>query len=86
VARSGPSAKGSYVQTLTLMDIATGWTACAPLLVREQKLLTEVLSVMRPTDAVRAPRVRYGQRQRVMNETVRSCCDEAELILTRCHP
>src|ERR1019366_3769367 len=47
VAHSGPSAKGSYVQTLTLTDIATGWTECAPLLVREQKLLTEVLSVMR---------------------------------------
>jgi len=37
VAHSGPTAKGSYVQTLTLTDIATGWTECAPLLVREQK-------------------------------------------------
>ena len=44
VAHSGPTAKGSYVQTLTLTDIATGWTECAPLLVREQKLLTEVLT------------------------------------------
>ena len=34
------------MQTLTLTDIATGWTECAPLLVREQKLLTEVLSAM----------------------------------------
>jgi hypothetical protein len=47
VAHSGPTAKGSFVQTLTLTDIATGWTECAPLLVREQKLLTEVLSAMR---------------------------------------
>jgi hypothetical protein len=44
VAHSGPTAKGSFVQTLTLTDIATGWTECAPLLVREQKLLAEVLS------------------------------------------
>ena len=29
VAHSGPTAKGSYVQTLTLTDIATGWTECA---------------------------------------------------------
>jgi hypothetical protein len=28
--------KGSFVQTLVLTDIATGWTECAPLLVREQ--------------------------------------------------
>ena len=41
VAHSGPTAKGSFVQTLTLTDIATGWTECAPVLVREQKLLTE---------------------------------------------
>jgi hypothetical protein len=47
VAHSGPTAKGSYVQTLTLTDIATGWTECAPVLVREQTLLTEVLSEMR---------------------------------------
>jgi hypothetical protein len=41
VAHGGSSAKGSYVQTLTLTDIATGWTECAPVLVREQKLLTD---------------------------------------------
>lgn len=32
VAHSGPTAKGSFVQTLTLTDIATGWTECAPVL------------------------------------------------------
>ena len=47
VAHSGPTAKGSFVQTLTLTDIATGWTECAPMLVHEQKLLTEVLNEMR---------------------------------------
>src|SRR5271166_3291109 len=47
VAHSGPTAKGSFVQTLTLTDIATGWTECAPLLVREQKLLTAVLGEVR---------------------------------------
>ena len=39
VAHSGPVARGSFVQTLVLTDIATGWTECAPLLVREQRLL-----------------------------------------------
>jgi hypothetical protein len=32
---------------LTLTDIATGWTECAPLLVREQMLLAAVLSEIR---------------------------------------
>jgi hypothetical protein len=47
VAHSGPTTTGSFVQTLTLTDIATGWTECAPLLVREQRLLTEVLTEVR---------------------------------------
>jgi len=44
VAHSGPSPSGSFVQTLVLTDVATGWTECAPLLVREQHLLSEVLA------------------------------------------
>ena len=47
VAHSGPRASGSFIQTLVLTDIATGWTECAPLLVREQGLLVEVLTEMR---------------------------------------
>jgi len=47
LAHSGPTAKGSYVQTLT--DVATGggWTECALALVREQKLLMAALREVR---------------------------------------
>jgi hypothetical protein len=44
VAHSGPSTRGSFIQTLVLTDIATGWTECAPLIVREQTLLSAVLT------------------------------------------
>lgn len=37
VAHNGPRASGSFICTLVLKDIGTGWTECAPLLVREQK-------------------------------------------------
>jgi hypothetical protein len=86
VAHSGPSAKGSYVQTLTLTDIATGWTECAPVLVREQKLLTEVLSAMRQ----RMPFALLGfdtdNDSVFMNQTVKTYCEEAGLVFTRCRP
>src|SRR3954466_9716836 len=86
VAHSGPTAKGSYVQTLTLTDIATGWTECAPLLVREQKLLTEVLSEIRQ----RMPFALLGfdtdNDSVFMNETVKTYCEEAGLVFTRCRP
>ena len=86
VAHCGPSAKGSYVQTLTLTDIATGWTECAPVLVREQRLLTEVLSTMRQ----RMPFALLGfdtdNDSVFMNETVKTYCEEAGLVFTRCRP
>ena len=82
VAHSGPVARGSFVQTLVLTDIATGWTECAPLLVREQRLLTEVLGEIRkllpfsgePPDPGRnGERDFHGERRR--NDTHGSTTD-----------
>jgi hypothetical protein len=86
VAHSGPTAKGSFVQTLTLTDIATGWTECAPLLVREQKLLTEVLSEMRQRMPFRLLGFDTDNDSVFMNETVKDYCAEAGLVFTRCRP
>jgi len=75
VAHSGPTAKGSYVQTLTLTDIATGWTECAPVLVREQKLLPfPLLGFDSDNDSV------------FMNQTVRDYCKETGVEFTRSRP
>ncbi len=86
VAHSGPTAEGSFVQTLTLTDIATGWTECAPLLVREQTLLTEVLGEVRK----RLPFPLLGfdtdNDSVFMNETVRDYCNAAGIEFTRCRP
>jgi hypothetical protein len=47
VAHSGPRSSGSFIQTLVLTDIATGWTEFLPLLVRDKNLLTEALTSLR---------------------------------------
>jgi hypothetical protein len=86
VAHSGPVARGSFVQTLTLTDIATGWTECAPLLVREQKLLTEVLSEVRKRMPFPLLGLDTDNDSVFMNETVKAYCDEAGLLFTRCRP
>lgn len=39
--------KGSYVNSLVLTDIASGWTECIPLVVRESGLLIEALERIR---------------------------------------
>ena len=77
VAHSGPIAKGSFVQTLVLTDIATGWTECAPLLVREQRLLTEVLSELRKLLPFPLLGFDTDNDSVFMNETVRDYCQQA---------
>jgi hypothetical protein len=46
---SGPVTRGSFIQTLVLTDVASGWTECASLLFREQTLLREVLNAVSRT-------------------------------------
>src|ERR1700678_4559180 len=35
----GTSVAGSFIQTLTMVDVATGWTECMPLVTRESGLV-----------------------------------------------
>ncbi len=86
VAHSGPSTRGSFVQTLVLTDIATGWTECAPLLVREQRLLSEVLTELRKLLPFDLLGFDTDNDSVFMNETVRDYCLEAGIEFTRCRP
>lgn len=43
VAHGGTSVAGSFIQTLTMVDIATGWTECLPLLTRQSSLVVEAI-------------------------------------------
>jgi hypothetical protein len=86
VAHSGPRASGSFVQTLVLTDIATGWTECAPLLVREQGLLTEVLTELRKLLPFALLGFDTDNDSVFMNATVRDYCQAADIAFTRCRP
>jgi hypothetical protein len=86
VWHSGPTAKGSFVQTLVVTDIATGWTECAPLLVREQKLLTEVLTEIRKLLPFALLGFDTDNDSVFINETVRDYCGVGEITFTRCRP
>jgi hypothetical protein len=86
VWHSGPNAKGSFVQTLTVTDIATGWTECAPLLVREQKLLTEVLTEIRKLLPFTLLGFDSDNDSVFINETVRDYCLAGGITFTRCRP
>jgi hypothetical protein len=86
VAHSGPTARGSFVQTLTVTDIATGWTECAPVLVREQSLLTAVLGEIRKLLPFPLLGLDTDNDSVFLNETVRDYCQAAGITFTRCRP
>jgi len=86
VAHSGPSARGSFIQTLVLTDIATGWTECAPLIVREQTLLSTVLTELRKQLPFALLGLDTDNDSVFMNETLKTHCDIANIVFTRCRP
>ena len=86
VAHSGPSTSGSFVQTLVLTDIASGWTECAPLLFREQQLLGEVMTVMGEVTPFPLLGFDTDNDNVFMNETIKCWCEAAGVEFTRSRP
>ena len=86
VAHCGPSTSGSFVQTLVLTDVASGWTECAPLLFREQQLLGEVLTVMREITPFPLRGLDTDNDTVFINETIKSWCEAAGVEFTRSRP
>jgi hypothetical protein len=86
VAHSGPVTSGSFVQTLVVTDIASGWTELAPVLVREQTLLVDVLGEIRRRLPFPLLGFDVDNDSVFMNETVRDYCATEKIELTRCRP
>ncbi len=86
VSHSGPVVKESFAWTFTLTDIATGWTECAPLLVREQTLVVSVLTEMRKQMSFPVLSFDTDNDSVFINETVRDYCTASDIAVTRCRP
>jgi hypothetical protein len=86
VAHCGDFNGGSYVTSLVLTDIASGWTEAAPLVVRESGLLVETLDRIRHglPFALRALDVDNGSE--FINESLIQYCLSHGIELTRSRP
>ena len=58
VSHGGDSAAGSFVHTLTLTDVASGWTECVALVVRDGALVTAALEHLRTAMPFRCAELR----------------------------
>jgi hypothetical protein len=71
---------------LVLTDIATGWTECAPLIVREQTLLSTVLTELRKQLPFALLCLDTDNDTVFMNETLKAYCDAANIAFMRRRP
>ncbi|MEY4582976.1 MAG: hypothetical protein RL701_7679 [Pseudomonadota bacterium] len=86
VAHSGASAAGSFVHTLVLTDIASGWTECVPLVVREGTLVVEAIDRLRSAMPFALLAIDTDNGSEFMNETMVRFCLDNGIELTRSRP
>ena len=86
VAHCGDRNSGSYVHSLTLTDIASGWTECAPLVVRESSLLVETLERVRQGLPFTLQALDVDNGSEFVNETMIQYCLRNGIELTRSRP
>src|SRR4051795_12428240 len=83
VAHGGTSVAGSFIQTLTMVDVATGWTECLPLVNRDGILVIEALKRAQSLFPWLLRGVDFDNDSAFMNDVVVPWCREQKLEVTR---
>ena len=83
VAHAGTTAAGSFVQTMVLTDIATGWTECVPVVVRNGELVIEALAAAGELFPFPLRGVDFDNDGAFMNDPVVDWCRAQGLEVTR---
>lgn len=86
VAHGGDSAEGSFAYTLVLTDIASGWTECVALVVREGALIVDALDRLRTTMPFTLRGIDSDNGTEFINETVLAYCETHKIEFTRSRP
>ena len=86
VAHCGGSMAGSFAWTLVLTDIASGWTDCVALLVREARLVVHALDQLRGALPFPLLGIDTDNGSEFLNEPLMKFCNEHHIEFTRSRP
>ncbi len=86
VAHCGTQADGSYLYTLTLTDIATGWTECLPLLNRSQEAVVAALKRAQQLLPFPFLGIDTDNGAEFINVELLAFCEQEHLTFTRGRP
>jgi len=83
VAHGGTSVAGSFIQTLTMVDIATGWTECLPLVTRDGSLVVEAMTRAQSLFPWAICGADFDNDSAFMNDVVVPWCRAQKIEVTR---
>src|ERR1700746_146612 len=83
VAHGGTSVAGSFIQTLTMVDVATGWPECLPLVTCRRTLVVEALKRAQSLFPWLLRGVDFDNDSAFVNEVVVPWCRGQKLEVTR---
>ncbi len=83
VAHGGTSVAGSFIQTLTMVDVATGWTECLPLVTREGGLVVEAMARAQSLFPWLVRGADFDNDSAFMNDVVVPWCRSQQIEVTR---
>src|ERR1700733_2485568 len=83
VAHGGTSVAGSFIQTLTMVDIATGWTECMPLVTRESGLVVRAMERAQNLFPWLVRGADFDNDSAFMNDVVVPWCRAQKIEVTR---
>jgi hypothetical protein len=86
VAHCGNSVEGAFLSTLTLTDVATGWTECLPLLHRGQETILAALKRARQLLPFPLLGIDTDNGGEFINVELAAYCEQEHLTFTRGRP
>ena len=86
VVHCGESMAGSFASTLVLTDIASGWTECVALLVREASLVVDALDRLRGALPFPLRGIDTDNGSEFVNEPLITFCTDHAIEFTRSRP
>ncbi|BCL83685.1 hypothetical protein ccbrp13_61500 [Ktedonobacteria bacterium brp13] len=86
VAHCASDLAGDYVSTLTLTDVATGWTECVPLLFKSQEAVLDALRHARQLFPFPVLGLDTDNGGEFINEALLCYCEQEQITFTRGRP
>jgi hypothetical protein len=86
VAHCGEDREGGYLYTLTLTDVATGWTECLPLLHRSQEVVLAAIHRARTLFPFPILGIDTDNGGEFINGAVIAYCEQEQITFTRGRP